>query len=483
MRLADLVAAVPGSHLVSGAATMEITSVESDSRAVTPGSLFCCIPGSSADGHDHAAAAIAAGAVALLTEHEVVGGPWPDVAELRVPRARARQATAIASALVVGRPGDRLTIIGVTGTNGKTTVVHLASEILRYLGASVQVIGTLTGERTTPPAPELQRMLAEAEVRAQQSRRPGAVVMEVSSHALDQHRTDEVAFDVAVFTNLSHDHLDYHGTMEAYFAAKARLFDPPMSREAVIWADSAEGRRLISLRDDRSVPVGFDDAEQLALGPQGSYFVWRGHPVSLRVLGRNGVIDALLAAEAVRALGYDPSEIARGLTEASGVPGRMELIEGSPGSPTVIVDYAHTPDALASALVETRRLAGGGRVTVVFGCGGDRDQKKRPMMGAAAVAGADFVVVTTDNPRHEDPQEIVEAIVSGMHGAAVLIELDREAAIAAAIAASGPKDLVLIAGKGHEITQQIGDVVRDFDDREVARAILRTLGQEGTTTC
>ena len=161
----------------------------------------------------------------------------------------------------------------------------------------------------------------------------------------------------------------------------------------------------------------------------------------------------------------------------------MELIEGSPGSPTVIVDYAHTPDALASALVETRRLAGGGRVTVVFGCGGDRDQKKRPMMGAAAVAGADFVVVTTDNPRHEDPQEIVEAIVSGMHGAAVLIELDREAAIAAAIAASGPKDLVLIAGKGHEITQQIGDVVRDFDDREVARAILRTLGQEGTTTC
>ena len=483
MRLGDLLAAIPGSRLVAGTDDVEITSVQSDSRAVRAGALFCCIPGTTADGHQHAGAAVAAGAVALLTEHAVTDGSWPGVAELRVPVGGARASTAIASALVVGRPADRLTVLGVTGTNGKTTVVHLASEILRSIGTSVQVIGTLTGERTTPVAPELQRMLADAVSVADEAGLPGAVVMEVSSHALDQHRTDQISFDVAVFTNLSHDHLDYHGTMDAYFAAKAKLFDPHVSRIAVIWGESVEGRQLLAERDGQSVEVRFDDAEHIAFGRRGSSFVWRGHPVSIRVLGRNGVIDALLAAEAVLALGHDAEMIARGLTGASGVPGRMELVEGPPEAPQVVVDYAHTPDALASALVEMRRLAGGGKVTVVFGCGGERDQAKRPLMGAVAVAGADSVVITSDNPRHEDPLEIAEAIVSGMHGAGVMVELDRSSAIAHAIRSSGPDDLVLIAGKGHEVTQQIGDVMRDFDDRKVARALLRSTGLEGTTTC
>ena len=482
-RLGDLVGRIPGAVVLVGSPDVEVLAVEIDSRRVAAGALFCCIPGSTDDGHRFAAAAQRAGAVGVVTEHELPEGLLEGVVEIRVPAGAARSAAAILSAAVLGRPADRLTMVGVTGTNGKTTVVHLVGEILSHLGSTVKTIGTLTGERTTPSAPELHRLLAEAEATAVRAGRPGAVAMEVSSHALDQQRTEGVSFDVAVFTNLSHDHLDYHGTMEAYFEAKARLFADDVARTAVIWAETEEGRRLLDARTGRSAAVTLDDAQDLDLGPRGSRFVWRGQQVEIRILGRNGVIDALLAAEAVLALGCEPAEIARGLTLASGVPGRMELVDGPAGTPIVVVDYAHTPDALSSALVEMRRLADGGRVTVVFGCGGDRDQTKRPLMGSAAVAGADVVVVTTDNPRHEDPREIAESIVSGMHGAEVLVELDRARALAAAIAGSGPEDLVLVAGKGHEITQTFGDSVRDFDDRAVSSAILRSLGKEGTSTC
>ena len=424
MRLAELLDALPGSQLMSGSLDLEVNSVEVDSRAVAADAMFCCISGTSDDGHKYASAAIGRGAVALLTEREITDGPFMDVAEIRVPMGTARSATAMASALVVHRPADRLTMIGVTGTNGKTTVVHLVSEILRSIGFSVRSIGTLTGERTTPAAPDLQRLLAQIEGTAVGEGRPGAVAMEVSSHALDQHRVDQVSFDVAIFTNLSHDHLDYHGTMDAYFEAKARLFDDAVSSSAVIWAETEDGRQLLARREGPTVAVTFDDAVDLELGPRGSDFVWRGHRVSLRILGRNGVIDALLAAEAAIALGGDPAEIALALSRSPGVPGRMELV-----------------------------------------------------MGSVAMTGADAVVVTTDNPRHEDPQVIIDAIVDGMHGAPVTIELDRAAAIAHAIESSGPEDLVLIAGKGHEVTQQIGTIVRDFDDRTVAGAILRSLSQ------
>ena len=483
MRLGDLVAALPGASILAGSPDLEITGVEVDSRHISAGMLFCCIPGSNDDGHRFAAAAQDSGAVAVLTEYDLPEGRQGGVAEIRVPTGTARSATAVASALVCDRPSDRLTVVGVTGTNGKTTVVHLVSEVLRFLGSSVGSIGTLSGERTTPPAPALHRLLAAAEAEAVHLGRPGAVAMEVSSHALDQRRTEGIDFDVAVFTNLSHDHLDYHGTMERYFEAKARLFEDDVAHTAVIWAETDEGRRLLSERSGPAVAVTFDAAEHLELGPRGSTFIWRDHPVELRILGRNGVIDAVLAAEAVRALGHDPADIAQGLSGASGVPGRMQLVEGPAGGPIVVVDYAHTPDALASALVEMRRLAGGRRVTVVFGCGGDRDQAKRPIMGSVAVGGADVVVITTDNPRHEDPQAIVDSILEGVHGADVSVELDRAAAIASAIEGSGVDDLVLIAGKGHEVTQTIGDVVRDFDDRSVAAAVLGRLGQEGATSC
>ena len=482
-RLGDLVARVPGAELLVGSPDLVVLAVEIDSRSVAAGAVFCCIPGTADDGHRFAMAAQRSGAIGVVTEHDLPDGLLPGVAEIRVPAGTARSAVAIMSAAVLGNPADRLTMVGVTGTNGKTTVVHLVSEILGRLGASVSSIGTLTGARTTPAAPVLHRLLAEAEATAVQAGRPGAVAMEVSSHALDQQRTEGVSFDVAVFTNLSHDHLDYHGTMEAYFAAKALLFTDQVAQVAVIWAETEEGRRLLAMRTGPSAPVTLDAAADLILGPRGSRFTWRDQPVEIRILGRNGVIDALLAAEAALALGHAPADIARGLTLASGVPGRMELVDGPAGTPTVVVDYAHTPDALASALVEMRRLADGGQVTVVFGCGGDRDKTKRPAMGSVAVAGADVVVVTTDNPRHEDAQEIVDSILAGMHGADALVELDRAAAIAAAIARSGPRDLVLIAGKGHEVTQTFGDSVRDFDDRAVASAILRTLGKEGTSTC
>jgi UDP-N-acetylmuramoyl-L-alanyl-D-glutamate--2,6-diaminopimelate ligase len=483
MRMADLVATLPGAALTVGSPDLEIFGVEVDSRGVGPGMLFCCIPGSTDDGHRHAAAAQAAGAVAVLTEHDLPEGLLAGVAEIRVPKGAARSAAAMASAEVLGRPADRLTMVGVTGTNGKTTVVQLVSEILASTGSSVKTIGTLTGERTTPGAPELHRLFATAESDAVRAGRPGAVAMEVSSHALDQQRTEGVAFDVAVFTNLSHDHLDYHGTMEAYFEAKAKLFDDRVARTAVIWAETDYGRRLLATRSGPTVAVTLDDAVDLDLGPRGSSFVWRGQQVEIRILGRNGVIDALLAAEAALALGHDPREVADGLSKAAGVPGRMELVAGPAGTPTVVVDYAHTPDALASALIEMRRLAHGGRVSVVFGCGGDRDRSKRPLMGAAAVAGADAIVVTADNPRSEDPKDIADAVVAGMHGADVVVELDRASAIATAIRASGSGDLVLIAGKGHEVTQIVGDSVRDFDDRSVASAVLRAMGQGGASTC
>ena len=483
MRLADVIAAIDGAYILAGSPDLEISGVEVDSRAVTDGMLFCCIPGSSDDGHRFVQDSLEAGAVAVLTEHDVVDAHRPGIAEVRVPTGSARTAAAIASAEVVGRPADRLTIVGVTGTNGKTTVVHLVSEILTSLGSRVETIGTLTGERTTPAAPDLQRLLARAETEAVRAGRPGAVAMEVSSHALDQQRTEGVTFDVGVFTNLSHDHLDYHSTMEEYFAAKARLFDDQVTRTAVVWAETDEGRRILGLRSAPSVAVVIDDAGDLELEARGSRFTWRGHEVTIRILGRNGVIDALLAAEAVLALGHDPFDIAQALNRAPGVPGRMQLVDGFADGPIVVVDYAHTPDALASALVEMRRLANGAKLTVVFGCGGDRDQAKRPLMGSVAVAGADVVVITTDNPRHEDPREIAEAIISGAHGADVLVELDRAAAIALAIRSSGPGDVVLIAGKGHEVTQTFGDVVRDFDDRTAAGAVLSAMGQGETTTC
>jgi len=474
MRLAELIADLEP-VAVTGDPAVEVTAVDYDSRRAGPGSLFCCLPGAHHDGHDFAPEAVARGAAALL-----VARPLP----LPVPQVQVenpRRAMATVAAAVAGHPSRALTVVGVTGTNGKTTTVHLLAGVLEQAGMRTLVLGTLSGPRTTPEAPDLQRSLARW-------RDDGgtAVAMEVSSHALALHRVDGTRFRVAVFTNLSRDHLDFHGTMEAYFEAKARLFRPELSDRAVVNLDSAYGRLL---RDAALVPTtGYrlDDLEDLRVGRTASRFRWRGQPVQLRLGGRFNVSNALAAAEAAVALGLTPEVVAAGLSRPVVVPGRFEAVEE--GQPfTVVVDYAHTPDGLAELLRTGREIAGGGRVTVVFGCGGERDAGKRPAMGEVAAKLADRVVLTADNSRGEDTGTIIEAVRSGVSRAScprvseLVIEPDRRAAIRVALEAARPGDVVLVAGKGHEPTITIGGIETPFDDRQVVREELARIAQGSGT--
>jgi len=301
--------------------------------------------------------------------------------------------------------------------------------------------------------------------------------MEVSSHALVQARVDAIHFDVAVFTNLSHDHLDFHGSMEDYFAAKASLFSPEHAVAGVVSAEDEWGRRLLGSARIPLQPVLLQDAADIELAFGASRFVWRGEAVELPVSGAFNVENALLAAEAAVVLGIAPSVAAVGLARARPIPGRFEVVSKT-GSPVVVVDYAHTPASLERVIAEARGLApAGGRISVVFGCGGDRDRAKRPAMGAVAVEGADQAVLTSDNPRGEDPEQIVAEVLAGVDPAALasgrlVVEADRRRAIELAIGRAGPADVVLICGKGHETTQQTGDATIPFDDRLVAREVL-----------
>lgn len=475
MRLADAVAGLAGASVV-GDTGVEVSDVVSDSRQAGPGTLFCCVVGDRHDGHDFAPAAVAAGAVAVLAERPL------DLAVPVVLVDHARSATAEVAAAVHGRPSLALEVVGVTGTNGKTTTTHLLANVLEAAGWRTEVLGTLSGVRTTPEAPDLQRLLAgwrEEGVRA--------VAMEVSSHALELHRVDGTRFRVAVFTNLSRDHLDFHGSMEAYFQAKARLFTPELADRAVVNLDSPYGRLLA---DAALVPTdgyALADAEDLVVGAAGSTFRWRGHQVHLGLGGEFNVANALAAAGAAVALGVDEAKVAAGLSRPVVVPGRFEPVDA--GQPfAVVVDFAHTPDGLehllaaASPLVGTVDEGAPGRVTVVFGCGGERDPDKRPLMGDAAARGADRVVLTADNSRGERTEAIIEAVKQGLDRARprradeVVVEPDRRTAIAVALAGARPGDVVLVAGKGHEATQDVDGVVVPFDDRTVVREELGRLG-------
>jgi UDP-N-acetylmuramoyl-L-alanyl-D-glutamate--2,6-diaminopimelate ligase len=468
VQLSDLLAAVAAGGLLDAPAldgdpTVAVLRATHDSSAVAAGDLFCCIPGARHDGHDFAAGAVAAGASALLVERPLGLG----VPELRVPSVR--RALGPIAAVLEGDPSRSLAVVGVTGTNGKTTTTHLLASILREAGIRCGVIGTLTGARTTPEAPVLQGELA-----AMRDDGCGAVAMEVSSHALDQHRVDGVRFRVAAFTNLTQDHLDYHGSMSAYFAAKARLFEPGRCELAVLNVDDPHGRLLA---DTVTVPVvacSLDDVAHLSVEATGSRFEWRGRPVELALPGRFNVSNALVAATVAEALGADADAVARGLAAAGVVAGRFERVEA--GQPFLAaVDYAHTPDGLRRLLEAARELTEG-RVIVVFGAGGDRDRDKRPHMGSAAAELADVVVLTTDNPRSEDPAAIMAAVQRGMdHPTDLRIEPDRAAAIAAAVALAEPGDVVLVAGKGHETTQTVGDRALPFDDRQVLHDALVAL--------
>jgi len=449
-----------------GDASVAIDDVVHDSRQAGPGRLFACLVGATHDGHDHAPGAVDAGAPALLAERPLD----LDVPQVIVPDTRL--ALGPVAARVHGDPSRALTMVGVTGTNGKTTTTSLLRNVLAADGRVADVLGTLTGARTTPEATDLQRWLAEARRRGVE-----AVAMEVSSHALDQHRVAATHFDVAVFTNLSRDHLDYHGTMEAYFQAKAALFTPELCDRAVVNLDSPHGRLL---RDSAKVPtVGFAlaDAQDLVLEADRSTFRWRGHRVEVHLGGRFNVANALAAATAAEQLGIDDQVVAAGLSAPVAVPGRFELVDA--GQPfTVVVDFAHTPDGLEQLLSAARELAGDHRVLVVFGCGGDRDPTKRAPMGEVAARLADRVVLTADNSRGERTDDIISTVKQGYDTAAdrratdLVVEPDREAAIAIALSGADAGDLVVIAGKGHETGQTIGGVTTPFDDREVAARLL-----------
>ncbi|MGH9229162.1 MAG: UDP-N-acetylmuramoyl-L-alanyl-D-glutamate--2,6-diaminopimelate ligase [Acidimicrobiales bacterium] len=481
MWLGQLIAAYPDARRGGADGDPDVRAVVHDTHDVVAGSLFLCVRGARVDGHELAAGAVAAGAVALVVDHAL---------PLAVPQVvvpDVRRAMGPLAAAFWGNPSHDLVVVGVTGTSGKTTVTHLLCPVLHAAGlAPCAIIGTLSGARTTPEATDLQAMLAAQRDRGSSGAGAGreagraAVAMEVSSHGLALHRVDGTRFAVAVFTNLSQDHLDFHQTMDDYFAAKAALFTSGFTDRAVVCSDDPRGRELLArLSGARSgvtaTAYSLADAEELTLSPAGASFRWRGEPVELALAGRFNVANALAAGAAAEALGIEPGFVARGLSAAAPVPGRFEAIDG--GQPfTVLVDYAHKPDALDQALRAARELVTPGRrLLVVFGCGGDRDAVKRPLMGEVATRLADDVILTSDNPRSEDPQAIIDDIGAGVPagaGATVAVEPDRRSAIGLAVAEARPGDVVVIAGKGHESTQTIGETVRPFDDREMARAAL-----------
>jgi len=446
------------------AAGVMVTAVDHDSREVRPGSCFCALPGEITDGHDHAPVAVAAGAVALVVERRLD----LDVPQVVVPDARTAMGQ-LADAFF-GHPSRQVAVVGVTGTNGKTTVTHLLGAVLEHAGRPTTVLGTLSGARTTPEAPALQATLAEAVAAGR-----AVVAMEVSSHALDLRRIVGTWFTVAVFTNLSQDHLDFHGTMDRYFAAKARLFSPDRAAVGLVNRDDPWGRRLLEELAIPAVAWSAADAVDPVLRPDGSTFTWRGQQVHLALAGRFNLANAVAAAEAASALGLTPEEIAAGLAEARPPRGRFEPVGDGPVA--ALVDYAHTPDGIEQALASARELTDG-RLIVVFGCGGDRDRAKRPQMGRAADQGADVVVVTSDNPRSESPEAIIDEVMTGVERKDdLIVEPDRRRAIEVAVALAAPGDLVLVAGKGHETTQDLGDREIPFDDREVLAEALALTGE------
>jgi len=462
---------------VLGRAPVEIADLAYDARDATAGSLFFCVPGGRADGHDFAAEAVANGAAALVVERPL---------ELEVPQLvveDARRAMGVAADEFFERPTQELELAGVTGTNGKTTTAFLLYSILAAAGRRPGLLGTIEsrvgGERrpavrTTPEAIDLQRSFREMLDGGDRS-----CALEATSHGSELGRLDRVRFSALVFTNLTQDHLDFHGTIERYFDSKRRLFTEERPPAAVNIGDPY-GRRLAEelQGQERLVTFGFaDDAELrpegLDLGPRGARFTAGGLELETRLRGRFNVENVLGAVAAARLLGIPDDAIARGVKELRGVPGRFEAVdEGQPFA--VLVDYAHTPDSLENVLRTARDLAQN-RLICVFGCGGDRDRGKRPLMGRVASELADLAIVTSDNPRSEEPDAIIGEIVAGASGD-VEVEPDRREAIARAIDAASEGDVVVIAGKGHEQGQRFADRTVPFDDREVAREALRRLG-------
>jgi UDP-N-acetylmuramoyl-L-alanyl-D-glutamate--2,6-diaminopimelate ligase len=446
------------------------------SDAVSPGDAFFCIRGFTHDGHDFADDAVRRGAAAIVVEREV-----PGVAAPQFLVSDSRVALALASAEFFGNPSKSMDLVGITGTNGKTTTTYLLDSIMRAAGRTTGIVGTVetrvAGEtipasRTTPESSDLEALLARM-----RDAGVSAAALEVSSHAIDLHRVDGLRFAVVAFTNLTQDHLDYHKTLDEYFSVKRRLFMDFDVGARVVNIDDPTGARLAA-ELPRAITVGLDGAAavralNVELRADGACFdlMIGGQTASVvfPLAGGYNVSNALVAAGCALGCGVDIPTIVSGLEQAPQVPGRLERVDRD-GPFAVIVDYAHTPDSLEKAIRAVKGVTSG-RVIVVFGCGGDRDPDKRPLMGTAAGLSADKVIVTSDNPRSEDPVGIILQIEDGlrMTGASWEVEVDREKAIARAISLAEPGDAVLIAGKGHEDYQIFADRTVHFDDREVSR--------------
>ncbi|GIX31119.1 MAG: UDP-N-acetylmuramoyl-L-alanyl-D-glutamate--2,6-diaminopimelate ligase [Porticoccaceae bacterium] len=483
----------------AGLQARRVTGLALDSRRVRPGDLFLAVPGTRSDGRRHIPEALARGAAAVAAEAEGLAQIWPagslearcreaGAAWLAVP-GLARRLGEVAAAFY-GHPARRLRVFAVTGTDGKTTCALLAARLAARLGEPAGVVGTLgwgmvgsEGEQlaetgmTTPDAVTLQALFAELVERGVRF-----VALEASSHGLHQHRLDACEVAVGVFTNLGRDHLDYHGDLEAYAAAKRRLFTFPSLQVAAINVDDPVGLEILGGLPAGVVGVGYGRGPAAAVRATAVRSSVRGLEIALRtpwgeaaftsrLLGEFNALNLLALIAAFGALGHPLAEIASGLEALPPVPGRMERFGGSRG-PQVVVDYAHTPRALSAALAALRPHCPG-RLWVVFGCGGERDPGKRPLMGAAAEIGADRVVVTSDNPRGEDPAAIAAAILAGMADpAAAVVELDRAAAIRRAVAEAQEGDWILVAGKGHEAWQEVAGRRLPLCDRELVRAAL-----------
>lgn len=513
MRLSSLLDALPKELAVQAWRRRDtsedplIRGIRYDSRQVAPGDLFVALRGATADGHDYLDRAVALGAAALLVEAMPDDAVRGDVPAVQVPDSR--RALAPIAARFFGDPASELDLIGVTGTNGKTSTTYLVESILARAGRRVGLIGTVeiryAGERevavnTTPESLDLQRTL-----RAMGGEQVDAVVMEVSSHGLELGRVQGCAFRVAAFTNLSQDHLDFHGSMDAYLASKARLFREHLAPGAiaVVNVDDPSGEKVIAAAREGGAEIlrvgrGRDAAADLRLvdhaggldGTRATLEDAKGRiEVELPLLGDFNLENLLVAAGIARALGLDADAIAAGVAACPQVPGRMErVVAGGREEPTVLVDYAHTPDAVDKLLRAVRPL-GRGRLIAVFGCGGDRDRAKRPLMAQAVAAHADLAIATSDNPRTEDPEAILRDVEAGLAalervepgalfaeasgGARYAALVDRRAAIDLAIAGAGSDDMVVIAGKGHEDYQIVGREKLPFDDRKEARRALR----------
>ncbi|MHC4970816.1 MAG: UDP-N-acetylmuramoyl-L-alanyl-D-glutamate--2,6-diaminopimelate ligase [Planctomycetota bacterium] len=452
--------AATAGYALTGSDGPVVSGVQEDSRRCGAGDVFVAVPGTEADGIDFAKDAVARGAVAVAAERD----PRLPVAWIRV--SSARRAAGRLADLVYGDPSGQLVLIGVTGTNGKTTTAHLIAQLLPGQVGFIGTTGILypgvrhESANTTPGATELRRHL-----RAMVDAGCTACAMEVSSHALDQRRVDGLRFAAAVYTNLSGDHLDYHGSLEEYAAAKARLcwLLGPHAVAVVNATDPACQRIATSAR---VVPF---QATRISVEPTCTRFVWRGREATVPLVGRHNAENAAAALETVCALGIDPEEAELMLARALPARGRLEPVQREPF--LVVVDYAHTDDALDKALASVREVTSGS-VLLVFGCGGDRDRSKRPRMGAVAARRADGIFVTNDNPRSEDPERIAAEVVAGLGRRRAKVQLDRREAIREAIAAARPGDAVVIAGKGHETYQVVGSERRPFDDVAVAKEAL-----------